>query len=60
LLAAFAVTREMASMLIGIKATDPLTFVTMAFVFFLIAATSSWLPAWRAASVDPIIALRNE
>jgi ABC-type antimicrobial peptide transport system permease subunit len=60
LLAAFAVTREMASMLIGIKATDPLTFVTMAIVFFLIAATSSWLPAWRAASVDPIIALRNE
>jgi putative ABC transport system permease protein len=60
LLAAFAVTREMASMLVGIKATDPLTFVTMAVAFFLIAATSSWLPAWRAASVDPITALRNE
>jgi predicted permease len=48
LFAAFAVTREMASMLVGIKATDPLTFVTMATVFLLIAATSSWLPAWRA------------
>jgi ABC-type lipoprotein release transport system permease subunit len=47
-------------MLVGIKATDPLTFVTMAAVFFLIAATSSWLPAWRAASLDPSAALREE
>jgi predicted permease len=60
LFAAFATTREMASMLVGIKATDPLTFVTMAVVFFLIAATSSWLPAWRAASLDPTAALREE
>jgi predicted permease len=60
LLAAFAVTREMASMLVGIKATDPLTFVTMAGVFFLIAATSAWLPAWRASSLDPIVALRDQ
>ena len=60
LFAAFATTREMASMLVGIKATDPLTFVTMAVVFFLIAATSSWLPAWRAASLDPSAALREE
>jgi predicted permease len=60
LFAAFATTREMASMLVGIKATDPLTFVTMAAVFFLIAATSSWLPAWRAASLDPSAALREE
>jgi len=60
LFAAFAITREMASMLVGIKATDPLTFVTMAVVFFLIAATSSWLPARRAASLDPTTALREE
>ena len=60
LFAAFATTREMASMLVGIKATDPLTFVGMAVVFFLIAATSSWLPAWRAASLDPTAALREE
>jgi len=60
LFAAFAITREMASMLVGIKATDPLTFFTMAVVFFLIAATSSWLPAWRAASLDPNVALREE
>jgi predicted permease len=60
LFAAFAVTREMASMLVGIKATDPLTFVTMAAVFLLIAATSSWLPAWRAAGLDPTAALRDD
>ena len=60
LFAAFATTREMASMLVGIKATDPLTFVAMAVVFFLIAATSSWLPAWRAASLDPTAALCEE
>jgi ABC-type antimicrobial peptide transport system permease subunit len=60
LFAAFAVTREMASMLVGIKATDPLTFFTMAVVFFLIAATSSWLPARRAASLDPTAALLEQ
>jgi putative ABC transport system permease protein len=60
LLAAFAVTREMASMLVGIKATDPLTFATIAVLFFLVAVVASWLPAWRAASLDPTAALRNE
>jgi putative ABC transport system permease protein len=60
LFAAFAVTREMDSMLVGIKATDPLTFVTMAVVFFVIAATSSWLPARRAAGLDPTAALLEQ
>lgn len=59
LLAAFAVTREMASMLVGIKATDPLTFVTMGVLFFLIAALSAWLPASRAAALDPRAALQE-
>jgi predicted permease len=60
LFAAFAVTREMASMLVGIKATDPATFVTMAVVFFLISAASAWLPARRASALDPIVALRDQ
>jgi putative ABC transport system permease protein len=60
LFGAFAVTREMASMLVGTKATDPATFVTMAVVFFVIAALASWLPALRASSLDPIVALRDE
>ena len=57
---AFALTRLMTTMLVGVKATDPATFVTMAIVFFLIAAVSSWVPAWRAASVDPNEALRQQ
>jgi putative ABC transport system permease protein len=47
-------------MLVGVKATDPATFVTMAILFFLIAAVASWLPAWRAASVDPNAALHQQ
>jgi len=60
LIAAFALTRLMATMLVGVKATDPVTFIAMAVIFFLIAAIASWLPAWRAASVDPNAALRQQ
>ena len=60
LIAAFALTRGMNTMLVGVKATDPATFATMAVVFFAIAAMASWLPAWRAASLDPTAALREE
>lgn len=60
LFAAFAVTREMASMLVGIKATDPATFLTMAVLFVLIATIAAWLPAHRAAGLDPVVALRDE
>ena len=60
LIAAFAFTHWMTTMVVGIKTTDPATFVTMAVVFFLIAATASWLPALRASSLDPIVALRDE
>ena len=60
LIGAFALTRLMTTMLVGVKATDPATFVTMAIVFFVIAAVSSWFPAWRAASVDPNEALRQQ
>src|SRR6266478_6030746 len=60
LIAAFALTRAMTAMLVGVKATDPATFATMAVVFLLIAAAASWLPAWRAASLDPTTALREE
>jgi len=57
--AALAVTRLMTSMLVGVKATDPLTFGAVAAVFFAIAAFASWLPARRAAALDPTIALRE-
>jgi predicted permease len=58
--AAFGLTRVMTSMLIGVKATDPSTFAAMAVVFFVIATVASWLPARRAAALDPTIALREE
>jgi len=60
LFGAFAVTREMSSMLVGIKATDPVTFVTMAVAFFVIAAMSCWVPARRAANLDPTAALLEQ
>ncbi|HSL20126.1 MAG TPA: ABC transporter permease [Vicinamibacterales bacterium] len=60
LLAALAVTRVMTTMLLGVTPTDPLTYVSMAAVFFVIAALAAWLPARRAAALDPTVALRAE
>jgi predicted permease len=60
LIAAFALTRGMATMLVGVKANDPATFAAMAVLFVVIAAMASWLPAWRAAALDPTVALRDE
>jgi putative ABC transport system permease protein len=58
--AAFALTRVMTSMLIGIKPTDPLTFAVMIVFFAAIATLAAWLPARRAASLDPTVALRDQ
>jgi putative ABC transport system permease protein len=60
LIAAFFLTRGMTTMLVGVKAADPATYTAMAVLFFLIAATASWLPALRASSLDPVVALREE
>ena len=60
LAAAAALTRVMSSMLIGVKPTDPVTYAVMCVVFFGIAAIASWLPARRAAALDPTEALRGE
>ena len=60
LLAALALTRVLTSMLVEVKPTDPATFVFVAILFLLIAVMASWLPALRAAGLDPTIALRNE
>jgi putative ABC transport system permease protein len=59
LVAAYTVTRLMATLLVGVRATDPQTFIVMVIVFFVIAAVSSWLPARRAAALDPTTALRE-
>ena len=60
LLAAFGLTRVLASMLLEVKPTDPVTFVSVAVVFLVIAVLASWLPARRASGLDPTTALRNE
>jgi predicted permease len=57
---ALALTRGMSTMLIGVRPTDPPTFVAIAVLFMAIAALSSWLPARRAAALDPNVALREE
>lgn len=57
---AFALTRVLASMLVEVKPTDPVTFVSVAALFLFIAVLASWLPALRAAGLDPTTALRSE
>jgi putative ABC transport system permease protein len=57
---ALATTRIMKSMLVGVKPQDPATFAAMAVVFAIIAGAASWLPARRAARLDPTAALRDE
>jgi predicted permease len=57
---AFALTRVLASMLVEVKPTDPGTFLSVAALFLFIALMASWLPALRAAGLDPTTALRDE
>jgi putative ABC transport system permease protein len=59
LVAALLLTRAMTKLLVGVTPNDPLTFVSMVVVFFIIAAVACWLPARRAASVQPNVALRG-
>ena len=57
---ALALKNLVTSLLFGVTATDPATFVGVAFVLVAAAALATFLPARRAAAVDPIIALRSE
>jgi predicted permease len=59
-LIALALNHWLSSLLVGIKASDPLTFFGITVGLFLIVATASWLPARRAAFIDPMQALRSE
>jgi putative ABC transport system permease protein len=57
---ALAITRLMASMLVGVKPTDPVTFAAIVLLFGVIPVTASWLPARRASRLDPMSAIREE
>jgi putative ABC transport system permease protein len=60
LAAALVLTRVMSSLLFGVSATDPITFVTISLVLLSVALTASYVPALRSMKVDPVIALRYQ
>ena len=60
LVAALGLSRVMRSLLFGVGASDPLTFALVALVLVAAAGAASYLPARRAAAVDPALALRAE
>ena len=60
LVAAVMLTRAMTSMLVDVRPTDPLTYAAISVLFLCVATAAAWLPARRAAALDPSIALRDE
>jgi predicted permease len=58
--AAVGMTRVLDSMLVGVGATDPITFGAIILLFVVIAALACWIPARRAAGLDPNAALHSE
>jgi ABC-type antimicrobial peptide transport system permease subunit len=60
LVGAWSVTRWIRSLLFEVQPTDPLTFAGVALLFCAVAAIACYLPARRAAQVDPMVCLRYE
>jgi putative ABC transport system permease protein len=58
--AALGLTRLLSSLLFGVGAADPMTFMAVALLLTLVALTASYIPACRAMRVDPMVALRHD
>jgi putative ABC transport system permease protein len=57
---ALGLTRLLKTLLFGVSATDPLTFIVIAAVLIIVALLACWIPARRAARMDPLVSLRVE
>lgn len=57
---ALAATRLLGSVLHGVNAFDPFSFVVMPAVLLAVATLATWLPAWRASRIEPLRALRQD
>jgi putative ABC transport system permease protein len=60
LAAAYALTRFMAALLLGVSPTDPPTYIVVALILAVSGIAAAWVPAFRASRVDPMVALRYE
>jgi ABC-type antimicrobial peptide transport system permease subunit len=60
LVLALGIARALSKLLFGVSALDPLTFGATAAVIFAVALLASYVPALRAARIDPVVALREE
>ena len=60
LLASLALTRYLETLLFEVKPTDPAIYASVTILVLIVAAAASYLPSHRAASVDPVVALRDE
>jgi putative ABC transport system permease protein len=60
LLLSFVLTRSMSSILFGVSTIDPVIFVLLSVFLIAVILIASFVPAWRATKVDPLVSLRNE